>query len=523
MNYYELIYLKRELKNKLTNCVIELATTQFKNVLELYIKGDSKSSRLVFNTSPGNISLFLDGDRSPKKSNRITFFEAIYSIPIEDIFLEENDRIISISFSNGQQLTFKLFSSRANAYLVEGEIIEESFKDFGEVGKQAPLPKKSVPFQLMGEGKSVKQLLLESNNLLPRAQIDSLIKLNKMENATTDEILEFSRKVDLLLRNEAEFRLLKKGVATLFPESILPVETEKMFDSVNDLILWRSKNYSGQLRFDQRKNILHKSIRKQLKRIDSVLNNLAKAGAGLERAQDFEQKGHILMANAHLGMPDSDKLSLVDFYNDNAQLEIEVNEELSIAENASRYYEKSSNSKKSYHEAMERIPLLEKKREKQQELLNELEGIEDLVELNNWTKNHKEELATLQNSSNNEKSNSLPFHVLEVDGFEIWIGKSAKSNDKLVQLSHKEDVWLHARGVSGSHALIRMKNKKEMPQKELIKKVAGFAAYNSKAKGAELVPVIYTKRKFIRKPKGAAAGAVLVQKEQVEFVEPEKP
>lgn len=523
MNYYELIYLKRELKNKLSNCVIELATTPFKNVLEIYIKSDSKSSRLVFNTSPGNISLYLDSYRSPKKSNRITFFEDIYSSPIQDVKLEEGDRIISFTFRNKKQLVFKLFSSRTNVYLVESGVIMESFKDFGEVGKNAREARVQSLFQIKNEDQSAKYLLLESNNLLPRAGIDALIKLNNLEDASANQVIEFSKKTDFILRNEAEFRLLENGITTLFPDVILPLKTDKVFESINELIIWRSKNYSGQLRFDQRKNTLLKSIRKQLKRADSVLKNLAKAGAGLERAEEYEQKGHILMANAHLGKPGSTKLTLIDFYNNNVELEIEVNEDLSIAENASRYYEKSSNSKKSYQEAKERIPLLEQKREMQQKILSELEEIEELSVLNDWLKQHKEELAVFQSSSSNDKTSTLPYHLLEVDGFEIWIGKNAKSNDKLVQLSHKEDIWLHARGVSGSHALIRMNNKKEMPQKELIRKVAGYAAYNSKARGAGLVPVIYTKRKFVRKPKGAAAGAVLVQKEQVEFVEPEKP
>ncbi len=523
MNYYELIYLKRELKNKLSNCVIELATTPFKNVLEIYINSDSKSSRLVFNTSPGNISLFIDSYRPPKKSNRITFFNEVYSIPIRDILLEEGDRIISLLFENGNKLVFKLFSSRANVYHVEENLIRESFKDFGEIGKGAPEPKAQVLFQVKNENQPAKQLLLESNNLLPRTNIEALIKLNNLENASAPEIIEFSKEITSSLVNEAEFRLLKNGNTTLFSESKLPLETEQVFSSVNELILWRTKNYSGQLRFDQKKNLLVKSIRKQLKRTDSVLNNLSKAEAGLERAEDYEQKGHILMANAHLGMPESNKLKLVDFYNNNMDVEIEVNEELSIAENASKYYRKSSSSKKSYQEAKERTPVLEEKRKNQQVLLDELEAIEDLFELNDWIKGHKEELSEFQNSSKNEKNSSLPFHVLTVDGAEVWIGKNARSNDKLVQLSHKEDIWLHARGVSGSHALIRMNNRKEMPEKELIIKVAGYAAYNSQARGSGLVPVIYTKRKFVRKPKGAAAGAVLVQKEQVEFVEPEKP
>ena len=97
--------------------------------------------------------------------------------------------------------------------------------------------------------------------------------------------------------------------------------------------------------------------------------------------------------------------------------------------------------------------------------------------------------------------------------------QKCSNSDKIVQKSHKEDIWLHARGVSGSHVIIRMNNSKEMPDKRIIEEVAQFA-YQSKAKGAGLAPVIYTKRKYIRKPKGSAYGAVIVQKEQVVIIEP---
>jgi len=50
-----------------------------------------------------------------------------------------------------------------------------------------------------------------------------------------------------------------------------------------------------------------------------------------------------------------------------------------------------------------------------------------------------------------------------------------------------------------------------------------LAAYYSKAKGSGLVPVIYTPKKFVRKPKGANLGQVLVEKEEVIMVEPKKP
>ena len=88
-------------------------------------------------------------------------------------------------------------------------------------------------------------------------------------------------------------------------------------------------------------------------------------------------------------------------------------------------------------------------------------------------------------------------------------------------MANKDDIWLHAKGVSGSHVIIR--SQKHQPNKSIIEIVASFAAHQSKAKGSAWVPVIYTPKKYVRKAKNAPPGAVIVQKEQVVMVEPEAP
>ena len=115
----------------------------------------------------------------------------------------------------------------------------------------------------------------------------------------------------------------------------------------------------------------------------------------------------------------------------------------------------------------------------------------------------------------------IPFRTMKVGDYEILIGKSAQSNDELLRYADKEDVWLHARGVSGSHVIIRKKGKLPVP-KEVIARAAQLAAWYSKGKNASLLPVIYTLRKFVRKPKGAAPGAVVCDREEVIMVEPKE-
>ena len=119
----------------------------------------------------------------------------------------------------------------------------------------------------------------------------------------------------------------------------------------------------------------------------------------------------------------------------------------------------------------------------------------------------------------------LPFRRFVLDeGYEVWVGRNARQNDALTfDHARKYDLWMHARGVGGSHAVLRLPNRDARPGKPLLERAAAIAAYFSKAQGSSLVPVMMAPRKYVRKPKGAAPGAVVVEREEVLLVEPGLP
>lgn len=524
MNYYELIYLSEEFKTKLTNSWLERAITPFKNQLELFISNEEESFRLVFNASPGNAALFIDSYRPAKKSNTQNFFEHIYGKKIIAIQLEQNERLIYFEFENHDKLWFKLYGSKANAILTSEKKIIATFKDRDEVGDDEPIAHAPILFDDTFDADfSVEKKLQKLIPLLPKKWILDLTENLELEHYSKNELLSFARDIDDQLRTNASFRILENGSTTLIPESILPIETKNYMDSVNALIQFRFKNYAHSQRLNQLKGVWKKNIQRQLKRSKSALRNLQKADKGLEKADTFEKFGHLLMANAHLDKPNAAKIVVEDLYQNGNEITIPLNADLSLAENAQHYYSRSSNSIKSYEEAVERIPLLEEKIELYESLLSELESFSDVRSVQDWLRINRKELGHLDNKLQTKEEQTIPFYVKECMGYTIWIGKNARNNDELVKKSHKEDVWLHARGVAGSHVVIRMANNKHFPEMPVIEEVASMAAYQSKAKGSNLVPVIYTKRKFIRKPKGSLPGAVTVQKEQVLIVEPKNP
>jgi predicted ribosome quality control (RQC) complex YloA/Tae2 family protein len=106
-------------------------------------------------------------------------------------------------------------------------------------------------------------------------------------------------------------------------------------------------------------------------------------------------------------------------------------------------------------------------------------------------------------------------------GLEIWVGRGAASNDELTfRAAAPDDVWLHARDAAGAHVVLRWRRPEPPPARDL-EEAALLAAWHSRARGSALVPVDWTRRKYVRKPRGGAPGLVVVQRCKTVMVRPE--
>ena len=131
------------------------------------------------------------------------------------------------------------------------------------------------------------------------------------------------------------------------------------------------------------------------------------------------------------------------------------------------------------------------------------------------------ELRIMQTDDERMQEIYRPYRSYIFQNWEIWVGKSAKDNDQMTfHKAHKEDFWLHAQGVSGSHVIIRKPQRKQDLPKSVLEYAARLAAGNSQARTSSYVPVIYTRVKYLRKPRGSEAGAVIPERIKSIFVEP---
>ncbi|MDX1740323.1 MAG: NFACT RNA binding domain-containing protein, partial [Rhodothermales bacterium] len=203
-------------------------------------------------------------------------------------------------------------------------------------------------------------------------------------------------------------------------------------------------------------------------------------------------------------------------------IEIRLDPALSVVENAQQYYDRARRSRASRQSAADRIESARADVEAMQRMASELEAVVDIDGLRAFKKSHAH---VFLGSRGGTESSSRPFRRYSVgDGFEVWVGRNAKENDELT-FSHarKFDIWMHARGVAGSHTVLRLPGRGVKPGPAILEKAASVAAYFSKARGSELVPVMYTERKYVRKPRGADGGKVIVEREEVVIVRPALP
>ncbi len=107
----------------------------------------------------------------------------------------------------------------------------------------------------------------------------------------------------------------------------------------------------------------------------------------------------------------------------------------------------------------------------------------------------------------------------DVEGFDVLVGRSALGNETVTfKLAGPDDLWFHARGIPGSHVVLRTNGKPQPPER--IEKVARLAAAQSAARDESRVAVDYTLKRYVRRIPGALPGRVTYREESTVFVDP---
>lgn len=275
-----------------------------------------------------------------------------------------------------------------------------------------------------------------------------------------------------------------------------------------------------QLLLEQLDGRLRKQLRQRAKK--ETRRALARE-ADLRRARErlvLRSHADVLAAHLHELRGNAERVTLEGF--DGEPVSIELDPTLDAAGNLKALYKSAAKAERTVAELERREPTTEST-DQAMTKLDSCDGLDAMLEFA-----AEEELEPFPSEKPakvkaKQPRQRLPYSRYELaTGRELRVGRSAKDNDALLrQYSDGRDLWLHAQGVEGSHVILRAGSSK--PTAAEILAAAQLAAQFSKAKHSKLVPVLVTERKYVRKPRKAAPGAVLAERAKTEFVEPQIP
>ena len=295
-----------------------------------------------------------------------------------------------------------------------------------------------------------------------------------------------------------------------------------ILDSISEIIDKYYLTRASQERMKQKSaNILklvHNNIDRCTKKLVMHRENLEKA----KNRDKYKICGDLLTANMYRVKFGMDEVCVENYYDNNSELKIKLDPNISPSQNAQKYYKKYNKAKVTEKYAEEQIVGAEEELEyleTVQESILKAESPRDLSEI-------KEELAEqgyISNTASKKKKKtqkSMPMKFISSDGYEILVGRNNKQNDEVtIRMSYSTDIWLHTKNIPGSHTLIRTNGSGEVPDSTILE-AAQLAAYYSKAKNSAQVPVDYTQIKNVKKPNGAKPGFVIYEKNNAVYVTP---
>ena len=114
-----------------------------------------------------------------------------------------------------------------------------------------------------------------------------------------------------------------------------------------------------------------------------------------------------------------------------------------------------------------------------------------------------------------------PQALVDNAGNSVYVGRSGPQNDLVTfDIADPDDTWLHARGVGGSHVVIRWRTPGTAENPETVAAAAALAAWYSAARESGAAEVDVAPRRHVRKIKGARPGMVTYRNERTIRVEP---
>jgi len=296
---------------------------------------------------------------------------------------------------------------------------------------------------------------------------------------------------------------------------------------------------TGQIAFQQLHQQISQAIHNQLAKLSIKEKEFLDRLQLSTQADDFKNKADLLMAHLHLWEIGMKEIQLQDFHSDKL-MAIPLDPTLNAQQNAQSFYKKHQKQKRA---ALAIAPLLESVQQEiayleqvstavsllEQHELSALQEIRAELAQQGYLKvtaeyapRTKSNSKGGKNKSNRTKQEEIPdcHRFTTPNGFEVWVGRNNYQNDLIsFRIAGEYDLWLHAQEISGSHVLLRLPAG-AIAEDQDLQVAANYAAYYSRARQSDQVPVVCTIPKYVFKPKGAKPGMVVYTHEKIIWGQP---
>lgn len=313
---------------------------------------------------------------------------------------------------------------------------------------------------------------------------------------------------------------------------------------------YTSKEQSEQ--FKQYRDTVLKLVLNHVGKIKERISTIDLKIADCTNAEKYRLYGELITSNLYR-IPDypQAEVTLENYYDNNNLITIPLDEKFSPSKNAKNFFKK-------YRKLQNTIAIVEKQKELSEAELSYLESIvyeleevstiEDIDNIYseicdnlifgknaNTVNNHvynKQSKITNSKSSKQSNASNMP-EKRNIDGYTVYIGKNNKQNDYLTcRLAQNSDIWFHTKDIHGSHVVLKTDSLHSSSENSsasctfnipdsVLYKCASIAAYYSKARMSQNVPVDYTLIKYVKKPNGAKPGMVIYTNNKTLYANPQ--
>ena len=350
---------------------------------------------------------------------------------------------------------------------------------------------------------------------------DTDARMDELGQGTAEKLWLFFR--EHLNHPKPYFTRGKDGVPKYF--AFCPIREYGEYEEAESFTALLDSFYTLRDRSDamrQKSQTVRKTVSNLCQRLRRKMAIQEKELAATLDRERLRQLGDIVTANIHSIKKGQKILEAEDFYDENMPvIQIPISEVLSPQENAAKFYKDYTRMKNAERELTHQLDLGREELTYLESVLEELGRAQTEQELEEI----RQELQSggyLRRDTGKKKMKQAKLQLKRyesTDGFGIYVGRNNRQNEELTfKLAAKNDIWLHAQKVHGSHVIIAC-NGKPVPD-DTITEAAQLAAYYSEASQGANVPVDVTPVKQIKKPSGGKPGMVIYHTYRTVYVDP---